>query len=490
MPVTGVNLARLISMRPHLKSLALTLVCLLASATVALGAAGGGSGGFGGDGGNNSGGGGGGGGGGGFGGGGGSGGTGTGGPGGLILFAGLFGGFMVISWAANRKAKKAGGWTKATAQARDAVTRALRIKRADQVKGAALVAAEDDPAFAADRVVPEAQALFVAIQAAWDCRDQAALATMVTPSLMTEWGARLDDFASKGWHNRVAVHEATVEYVGLTNREEDQEDRVVVRIAATLDDYVVDADGDVVTHDDNPSKETHLREYWTLGKRPDETWMLLSIEQDPEGEHQLTAPIVADPSEDSRLHDASRVEGADANRLPADVLYSEVADPTPDETVVVRMRDLALRDERFDPDVVEIAVRRAVEAWEEAVDGDDAPFLALSTQEMLDHLMYAGDTSRATRLVVRGVGVRGIHPVGLDTDATPPTVTVEIDLYGVAYVEDRATTDVVTGDKVDPGRIRERWVLTLDEGVETRWRLTGAALSPTALPGSGGLAPR
>lgn len=394
---------------------------------------------------------------------------------------------MVISWAANRKVRRSGGWTKATAQARDAVTRALRLKRADEVKGAALVAAEDDPAFAADRVAAEAQTLFMAIQAAWDARDQAALATMVTPSLMTEWGARLDDFATKGWHNRVSVREVTVEYVGLTNRTEDEDDRAVVRIASTLDDYVVDRDGNVVTHNDNPSKETHLREYWTLGKRPDDTWMLLSIEQDPEGEHQLTAPIVADPSEDSRLHDQSRVEGADADRLPADVLYSEVADPTPDETVLVRMRDLALRDERFDPDVLEIAVRRAVEAWEETVDGDDAPFLALSTPEMLDHLMYAGDTSKATRLVVRGLGVRGIHPVGLDTDVTPPTVTVEIDLYGVAYVEDRATTTLVTGDKVDPGRIRERWTLALDDAVETRWRLVGAALSPTALPRTSGV---
>jgi hypothetical protein len=152
--------------------------------------------------------------------------------------------------------------------------------------------------------------------------------------------------------------------------------------------------------------------------------------------------------------------------------------------VLVRMRDLALRDERFDPDVVEIAVRRAVEAWEETVDGDDAPFLALSTQGMLDHLMYGDDSARGTRIVVRGLGVRGIHPVGLDTDSTPPTVTVEIDLYGVVYVEDRATTTVVTGDKVDPGRIREQWILTLDEAVETRWRLTGAALSPTALPRS------
>lgn len=459
--------------RSALARLTAALVALHAMAAVAVGAAGGGSGGFGGGGG---------GGGGGYSGGGRSGGGGELGTGGWIVFIVVFGGVMTLAWATNRRAKRSGGWTKATASARDAVTRKLRLKRAEEVKGAALVAAEDDPAFAAEKVATEAHTLFVAIQAAWDARDQQSLATMVAPSLMTEWGARLDDFANKGWHNRVAVKKATVEYVGLTNRAEDEEDRVVVRVAATLDDYVVDGSGAIVTHTDNPSRETHLREYWTLGKADDDRWMLLSIEQDPEGEHQLSEPLVADPSEDGRLHDAARVEGADANRLPAGVLYSEVADPTPDESVLVRMRDLSLRDQRFDPDVVEIAVRRAVEAWEETVDGDDAPFLALSSPEMLDHLMYGDDTARATRIVVRGLTVRGVHPVGLDSDSTPPTVTVEIDLHGVVYVEDRATTTLVAGDKVDPGRIRERWILALDDAVETRWRLTAAALSPTALP--------
>ena len=36
---------------------------------------------------------------------------------------------------------------------------------------------------------------------------------------MVEWSRRLDDFAAKGWHNRVEVlGEPEIQYVGLVNR--------------------------------------------------------------------------------------------------------------------------------------------------------------------------------------------------------------------------------------------------------------------------------
>src|SRR5215207_8148355 len=64
------------------------------------------------------------------------------------------------------------------------------------------------------------------------------------------------------------------------------------------------------------------------------------------------------------------------------------------------------RGARFGPDVLEAAARRAVEAWAEAVDGKDAPLERLASREAVDELLYAGDSSRETRLVLRGPGVR------------------------------------------------------------------------------------
>ena len=42
------------------------------------------------------------------------------------------------------------------------------------------------------------------------------------------------------------IQQAEVEYVGLTNREDDAEDRVVVRVTARLRDVVIDRNGNVI----------------------------------------------------------------------------------------------------------------------------------------------------------------------------------------------------------------------------------------------------
>lgn len=445
-------------------ALAAVLIGLVLDAATALGAAGGGSGGFGGGGG---GGGGFGGGGGGFGGGGGTGtGVGVGWQGTLVIIAGVAG-VMVFSAV---KQKRDRTFSRAWAAARDRATAKRRAARTARVEGTALVAAEDDPAFAAERVRAEAEALFRAIQEAWDRDDRDALAAMVGPDLMTEWGLRLADFASKGWRNRVSVRECGVEYVGLVNRPEESEDRVVVRISALLEDYVIDADGDRFYHDGNTGGETALREYWTLGKR-EGRWTLLSIEQDEEGEHQLDEPMEADPLEDSRLTDQARVEAAVADAAPGGVPASELDDEDA-RTAEAKARDLAVVDARFDPDIIESTVRRGVAAWAEAVDGGDAAFSHLARPELLQDLLYPPGGGRSLRVVLRAPKVRDVTLLGLDSDATPPTATVRIRIEGVRYLEDRNTLDVVGGDKDRAARFDGIWTLSLDGPDDAPWRIS------------------
>ncbi len=134
--------------------------------------------------------------------------------------------------------KRKATWSRTYAKARDALTASRREKRREEIERKALVAAEDDAAFAAESVRADAQALFTSIQEAWDRDDREALARMVAPDLMAEWRLRLEDFASKGWRNHVRIVASEVEYVGMTNRPEDEEDRVVVRVSAQLEDYV------------------------------------------------------------------------------------------------------------------------------------------------------------------------------------------------------------------------------------------------------------
>ena len=76
---------------------------------------------------------------------------------------------------------------------------------------------------------------------AWDARDRGALARLVGPTTCWWSGTRrLDDFDRKGWHNRVEVLEEADGRCtwASTNREDDAEDRAVVRIEAKLRAYV------------------------------------------------------------------------------------------------------------------------------------------------------------------------------------------------------------------------------------------------------------
>jgi len=371
--------------------------------------------------------------------------------------------FLIVSWVRS-----------AAYRAR---MRARRRARGRQVELAAAEAAEDDEAFAPDTVREQAAGLFRETQQAWDARDRARLATLVGPDLMVEWKRRLDDFDRRRWHNRVRILQGPqVEYLGLTNRTEDREDRVVVRIEAVLEDFVENRAGMRIERDEAEVGNRFVAEYWTLGKRErDGRWIVLSIEQDAEGEHQLGETLVASPWGDTtRLRDASLVELAAADKLPEDVKASEVASVEYEGNARAAALDLSLADGRFAPDVLEVAVRRAVAAWAEAVDGSDRDLAALATPESLRELLHPGDAGARTRLVVRGPHVRKMSIVGLDAASDPPRMTVVVEAEGRRYVEDRDTTTILAGSQSRSTRFSERWTLALAGEDANPWRIIDA----------------
>jgi predicted lipid-binding transport protein (Tim44 family) len=349
--------------------------------------------------------------------------------------------------------------------------RKLRERDA-RVRTASAEAAEDDAYFASDELERHAVALFRAAQLAWDARDRAALARLVGSDLLVEWNRRLDDFDRKGWHNRVEVlGEPSVLYVGITNREDDDEDRAVVRIDAKLRAYVLDSNGRKVMRKGEKDELVTLVEYWTLARR-DGQWMVQSIEQRAEGDHQLDEPIVASPwSDRQRLEDEALTELAVADALPDGFTTADLAEVEFEGDARARALDLSLADARFGPDVLEAAARTAVGAWAEAVDGDDAALERIASPEAVGELLYGGDASRRTRLVVRGPRVKRIQIAAVQVERVPATMTVELELGGNRYVEDRDTTSVVSGSKDSPTTFTERWTLALDGPNEAPWRL-------------------
>jgi predicted lipid-binding transport protein (Tim44 family) len=366
---------------------------------------------------------------------------------------------MQESWA-ERAAQRSGGRHKTSDRER-------------RVELAAAEAADEDPEFAPDRVRATATRLFMDIQTAWDADDRIHLRGLVAPDLLAEWERRLDDFQQRGWRNHVQpLGEPTVEYVGLTRKGDRDTDRVVVKIDARLKDYVVDGYGRHLKRSGRLGETTRVREFWTLQRRG-EHWVLASIEQGAEGKHALEEQIVATPWADERgMRDEALIEGAVAEQVPTGTKVSEVADLQYDGDAHSAAMDLSLADGRFAPDVLEVAARRAVDAWALAVDGDDGLLDAIATSAAKRELLYAGDSSGAIRIVVRGPVVNRIRIVSLDAGAEPPTMTVEIDLTGRRYVENRDTTAVLAGSRTRKTSFTERWTMSLTGDGQQPWRIT------------------
>jgi predicted lipid-binding transport protein (Tim44 family) len=363
-------------------------------------------------------------------------------------------------------------WWRSFSQGRQSSGPAERRRvrqRERRVELAAAEASEDDPVFAPDVVKPAAEELFLAVQAAWDAADRVRLRGLVAPGLLAEWERRLDDMERRGWRNRVQpVGTPRVDYVGLRHTG-DGEDRVTVRIEATLRDYVEDAWGQHIRRVDALSETSRVREYWTLGQR-DTHWILLSIEQGAEGAHALSEEVVASPwADERRMRDEALVEGAVAEAVPAGTNLAELADLEFTGDARAAANDLSLADGRFAPDVLEVAARRVVQAWVEAVDGSDARLERVADPEAVSALLHP-DGPR-TRLVVRGLEIRQIRITGLDAAAAPPAMKLELELNGRRYLEDRDTAAVLAGNQARAARFSEHWTLRLSGDDGEPWRL-------------------
>lgn len=372
--------------------------------------------------------------------------------------------FFVIPalWAGRRRRR-----AREQRAARDAVTRT-----------AAAEAVEDDAHFAPEQVVAAADALFRRLQEAWDARDHDALRELAGPDLVVEWERRLADFAAKGWHNAVKVGAApVVQYVGLENRGDDAQDRVVVAIECELEDYVVEErTGEVVFREGEDAKLVRLCEYWTLAWTSGE-WRIDAIQGEAEGEHVLSAPLVPSPwSDEGRLRDAALVEGAVADAAPAGAPgVAELVDVDYAADARAAALDLSLVDGRFAPAVLEAAVRRALAAWIGAVDGADDELLRLATPEAVRELQHPDPANDRVREVVRSARAEDVRIVALDPDASPPELEVALVLRGRQYEEDRDTAAVVGGsrDRDSATARRLRFALSdADPGVP--WRLVAA----------------
>ena len=178
---------------------------------------------------------------------------------------------------------------------------------------------------------------------------------------------------------------------------------------------------------------------------------------------------MATPWADERgLRDEALVEGAVADAVPADTKIAEVADLQYDGDAHAAALDLSLADGRFAPDLLEIAARRAVEAWAIAIDGDDAALLKVADKAAANAMLHP---TPGRRLVVRGPEIEQITITGLDAAADPPTMSIEVKIKGRRYVENRNTAAVISGSRSKEVEFTEHWTLALDGDESQPWRI-------------------
>jgi predicted lipid-binding transport protein (Tim44 family) len=90
------------------------------------------------------------------------------------------------------------------------------------------------------------------------------------------------------------------------------------------------------------------------------------------------------------------------------------------------------------------------------LDGDDAALLEVATP---------------TRL-------RQIKVTAVDVSHEPATMTIEAELGGRRYVEDRDTAAIVGGSKERPVTFSERWRLALTGEQPVPWRVVDSSVIP------------
>lgn len=93
-------------------------------------------------------------------------------------------------------------------------------------------------------------------------------------------------------------------------------------------------------------------------------------------------------------------------------------------------------------------------------------------------LLHGSDESERTRLVIRGPRLRRIAIVALEAAAEPPTMTLELEVHGRRYIEDRDTAAVSSGRRNSAATFTERWTLALDGPDTSPWRIAATGGLP------------
>lgn len=332
----------------------------------------------------------------------------------------------------------------------------LAAVRAPRARRAAIQASVQDPVFDPERIEAAVTTILQLTEELWQGGQALGVRGRPDAAVIRAWAENSGRVV--GTHARVAGH-TRVQIMGVVNREDEHEDRVVVRVRVHVNRG---------PRSELAARRGMIDERWTLMRRGEE-WYLAADAGDPVGESLLTSPLITSPDQDTaRLQEASLEELTERppRGSPAPAELTDTHAPPMEQ-----LRDLSVADDRFDPALVETALGHIVEAWERSSDGSDAPLLAVATGAGA-HALSFPRTGHGRRRV-RDARLKRWAVTGLDARATPPTVTVDVRVRAAAWTD----ADVRAGDDRETRRLDLVWTLQLDEATHDhpRWRLAGSA---------------
>jgi hypothetical protein len=332
---------------------------------------------------------------------------------------------------------------------------------------AAVEAAEDDPIFSPEAIEQSVTEFVTLADGLWRTGARGALDGRPDAGLVRAW--------ARSWQSRLgngleAVGQPSIDLLSVVNRDNDDEDRVVVRVRLRI-------------HCKHPGPGTlsvhhaHVDERWTFG-RAGSHWVLLSVGGDPLAGPLLTAPLIPSPSSDTeRLREESLAELASAQKVGDAVALSDLVGA--DEPPAFALLDLSVVDSRFGPALIASQLAHLLEAWEGAVSGSEAPLEELASAHARAALLRPRP---GTRLVVRDAVLKSWEAARLDLSRQPPGIEVTLDVEAVRYVV-RDNGSHVAGNRTEARRMALTWTLELADSAQTPWRLAISNSPAEELPG-------
>jgi hypothetical protein len=339
--------------------------------------------------------------------------------------------------------------------------------RATRAHFAAVEAAEDDASFSPEAIEQSVAEIVALGNGLWHTGAFGTMDGHPDAGLVRAW--------ARSWQSRLgtgleAVGQPSIDLLRVVNRDDEEEDRVVVRVRQRIHCKYPRV-GAIGPH------HVHADERWTFG-RSGGRWALLSIGGDPLAGPLLTASLIPTPSSDTeRLREESLAELASAQKVGDDVALSELV--SPDEPPAFALLDLSVVDSRFGTPLIAAELAHLLEAWEGAVTGSEGPFEELASDDARAALLRP---SGGTRLIVRDAVLKSWEATRLDLSRDPPAIELTLDVEAVRYVV-RDNGSHVAGNRTDARGMALTWVLELTLSTRAPWRLATSNNPAEAIAG-------